>query len=83
MRFFATTMTPIEGGDPARQRVDEAVQLGVGKCSVGIPIWLRGIAVEVVRAEHDFKRPTAADQQGQAFRTAAAGIHSHADFGLA
>ena len=75
--------TPIEGGNPARERVDEAVQLGVGKCSVDIPISLRGIAVEVVRAEHDFKRPTAADQQGQAFRAAATGIHSHSDFGLA
>ena len=57
--------TPIEGRDPARERVDEAVQLGVGKCSVDIPISFRGIAVEVVRAEHDFKRPTAADQRGR------------------
>ena len=39
--------------------------------------------VEVVRAENDFERPAAADQMWEAFRTAAAGMHSYPNFGLA
>ena len=54
--------TPVEGGDPARERVDEAVQFGVWKCPVDVPVSFRGVAVEVVRAENDFERPTATDQ---------------------
>ena len=50
--------TLIEGGDPARERVDEVVQFGVGKCPVDVSVSLRGVAVEVVRAEDDFERPT-------------------------
>jgi len=73
---------PIEGGDPAREHVDEAVQLRVRKCPVDVSVAFRGVAVEVVRAENDFERAAAADQQWEAFRTAAAGIHSHPDFGL-
>src|SRR5712691_9614078 len=75
--------TPIEGGDPAREHIDEAVQLRVRKCPVDVSVSFRGVAVEVVRAENDFERAAAADQQWEAFRTAAAGIHSHPDFGLA
>ena len=74
--------TAIEGGDPARERIDEAVEFGVRKCAVDISVSFGGIAVEVVRAEHDFKCAAAADNKGQAFRTAAAGMYSHADFGL-
>src|SRR5947199_342445 len=75
--------TPVEGGDPARERVDEAVQFGVWKCPVDVSVSLRGVAVEIVRAENDFERPTATDQMWKTFRTAAAGMHSHPDFGLA
>src|SRR3977135_3401913 len=75
--------TPVEGSDPARERVDEAVQLGVWKCPVDVSVSFRGVAVEIVRAENDFKRPAAADQTRKAFRTAAAGMQSHPDFGLA
>src|SRR5207245_1736028 len=71
------------GGDPARERVDEAVQFGVWKCPVDVSVSLRGVAVEIVRAENDFERPTATDQMWKTFRTAAAGMHSHPDFGLA
>jgi hypothetical protein len=39
--------------------------------------------VEVVRAQNDFERAAAADLQWEPFRTAATGIHSHPDFGLA
>jgi integrase/recombinase XerD len=52
--------TPVEGGDPARERVDEAVQLRVRKCAVDVSISFCGIAVEVVRAEYDFEGPAAA-----------------------
>src|SRR3989475_6626972 len=75
--------TPIEGGDPARELVDEAVQLRVRKCPVDVSVSLRDVAVEVVRAEDDFERAAAADQMWEAFRTAAAGMQSHPDFGLA
>jgi hypothetical protein len=62
--------TPIEGGDPAGQRVDEAIQLRVGKCPVDVSVSLRGVAVEVVRAENDFERAAATDQMWEAFRRA-------------
>src|ERR1700704_2003159 len=74
---------PVEGGDPARQRVDEAVQFGVWKCPVDVSVSFRGVAVEIVRAENDFERPTATDQMWKTFRTAAAGMQSDPDFGLA
>src|SRR5437899_13041315 len=75
--------TPVEGGDPARERIDEAVQFGVWKCPVDVPVSFRGVAVEIVRAENDFERPAATDQMWEAFRTAAAGMQSDPDFGLA
>src|SRR2546430_2631903 len=75
--------TAVEGGDPARERVDEAAQFGVWKCPVDVSVSFRGVAVEIVRAENDFERPTATDQMWEAFRTAAAGMQSHPDFGLA
>src|SRR5262249_55998145 len=75
--------TPIEGGDPAREPVDEAVQLRVRKCPVDVSVSFRGVALEVVRAENNFERAAAADQQWEAFRTGAGGIHSYPDFGLA
>ena len=62
---------------------DEAVQLGVWERPVDISVPFRGVAVEVVRAENDFERAAAADQMWEAFRTAAAGMQSHPDFGLA
>src|SRR4029077_13035850 len=73
----------IEGSDPAREHIDEAVQLRVRKCPVDVSVSFRGVAVEVVRAENDFECAAAADQQWEAFRTAAAGMHAHPDFGLA
>jgi hypothetical protein len=66
--------TPIEGGDPARERVDEAVQLRVRKCPVDVSVSFRSIPVEVVRAENDFERAAAADQQWEAFRTTPPGF---------
>src|SRR5467141_2108761 len=75
--------TPVEGGDPAGERVNETVQFGVWKCTVDVSVSFRGVAVEVVRAENDFERAAPADQVREAFRTAAAGMHSHPDFGLA
>src|SRR4029077_18323635 len=68
--------TPVEGGDPARERVDEAVQLGVWECPVDVSVSFRGVAIEIVRAENDFERAAAADQMWEAFGTAAAGMQS-------
>ena len=48
--------TSIEGGDPAREHVDEAVQLRLWKCPVDVSVSFRGVAVEVVGAENDFER---------------------------
>ena len=42
--------TPIEGGNPPRERVDEAVQFPVRKCAVDVTVSFGGVAVEVVRA---------------------------------
>ena len=55
--------TRIEGGDPAREHVDEAVQLCVRECSVDVAVSFRGVAVEVTRAENDLERAAAADQR--------------------
>src|SRR5712672_1050315 len=73
---------PIEGGNSARERIDEAVQLGVWERPVDISVPFRGVAVEVVRAENDLERAAAADQMWEAFGAAAAGMHSYPDFGL-
>src|SRR5580704_9727536 len=75
--------TPVEGGDPAREHIDEAVQLRVRKCPVDVSVSFRGVSVEVIRAENDFECAAAADQQWEPFRTAAAGMHAHPDFGVA
>src|SRR4029077_10626488 len=75
--------TPVEGGDPARERVDETVQFGVWKGPVDVSVSFRGVAVEIVCAQNDFERPAATDQTWKTFRTAAAGMQSHPDFGLA
>src|SRR5467141_4302557 len=42
--------TPVEGSDPARERVDEVVQFGVWKCPVDVSVSFRSVAIEVVRA---------------------------------
>src|SRR4029077_15758739 len=65
------------------ERVDEAVQFGVWKRPVDVSVSFRGVAVEIVRAQNDFERPTATDQMGKTFRTAAAGMQSYPDFGVA
>src|SRR6266852_5759823 len=83
MRFFAAAIARRSKGDPAREHVHEAVQLRVRKCPVDVSVPFGGIAVEVIRAENDFERAAAADQMWEAFRTAASGMHSHPDFGLA
>src|SRR6202047_4233194 len=74
---------PGEGGQPARERVDEGVQFGVWKCPVDVSVSFRRVAVEIVRAENDFERPTAPDQMWKTLRSAAAGMQSHPDFRLA
>src|ERR1700720_167016 len=75
--------TPVEGGDPARERVDEAVQLGVWKCPVDVSVSFRGVAIEIVRAENDFERAPAPAQMRKTFRTPTTGMQSHSDFGWA
>src|SRR5258705_11318931 len=62
--------SPVEGGDPARERVDEAVQFGVWKRPGDGSVSFRGVAVEVVRSAGDFERPTAPARMREAFRTA-------------
>jgi hypothetical protein len=54
--------TPVERGDPVRERVDEAVQFRVRKCPVDVSVSFSRVAVEIVRAKNDFDRPAAADQ---------------------
>ena len=60
--FFAAVIARrLLGGDAARERIDEAVPFRVWKCPVDVSVSFRGVAVEVVRAENDFRarpRPT-------------------------
>jgi hypothetical protein len=42
--------TPVEGGDPARERVDKGVQFRVRKCPIDVAVSFRGIAVFERRA---------------------------------
>ena len=51
----------VERGNSARESIDKAIQLGVRKRSVDITVPLRGLAIEVIGAENDFKRTPAAD----------------------
>jgi len=44
---------------------------------VDVSVSLRGVAVEVVRAENDFERTAAADHMWKALRTTAARMYSH------
>src|SRR6266404_3926713 len=73
----------IEGGDPAREGVDEAVQFGVRKRSVDITVSFRAIAIEVVGAENDFERPAAANQMGQALCASTARMQTDTKLGMA
>ena len=85
MRFFAAAMARYrsEGGDPVRRvRRRSHPNSAVWKCPVDISVSFRRGAIEVVRAENDFERAAPADEMGEAFRTAAARMHSHSDFGL-
>src|SRR5258708_23160988 len=73
----------IEGGDSAREGVDEAVQFGVGKRSVDITVSFRGVTIEVVGAENDFERPAAANQMGQALCASTARVQTDTKLGMA
>jgi len=75
-----------------RQPVEEAIRRASAstkpsssalKCPVDVSVSFRGVAVEIVRAENDFERPTLADQMWKTFRTAAAGVHSQPRLRLA
>src|SRR5689334_3174954 len=74
--------TPVEGGDPACEDIDKPVQFRVGKCAVDVSVSGRSVAVEVIRAENDLERAAAANQVWESFRTPAAGVQSHPDFGM-
>src|SRR5260221_13455674 len=50
--------TPVEGGDPARERLGEAAQVRARKCPADASLSFRGVAVEIVRGANDFARPT-------------------------
>src|SRR6185295_15042688 len=49
---------------------------------IDVSVSFSGLAVEVVRTEHDFERATPADERRKAFVAAAAGMHARADFHL-
>src|SRR5438876_3130849 len=74
--------TPVEGGDPACEDIDKVVQFRVGKCAVDISVSGCSVAVEVIRADNDLERAAAANQVRESFRTSAAGVQSHPDFGM-
>src|SRR5260370_20974122 len=74
--------TPVEGGYPAREHVDEAVQLRVRECPVDVSVSFRAVAIEVVCAENDFQRATATHQTCQTFRSTPPGIQPDSDSGV-
>src|SRR5882672_6032291 len=74
---------PIEGADPAREGVDEAVQFGVRKRSVDVTVSFRCISIKVVGAQNDFERPPASHQVRKALRASAAGMEPDPEFGVA
>src|SRR5437879_2418296 len=83
-RFFAAAMA--RRSKEAIRRASASTKpssSASGSARLTYPYRSCGIAVEIVRAENDFERPTAPDQMWKTFRTAAAGMHSHPDFGLA
>ena len=53
------------------------------KCPVDVSVPFWGSAIEVVCAENNFERPAATDQMRKTFRTAAAGMQTYPDFGMA
>src|SRR5258708_25628713 len=73
---------PIKAGNSARECIHEAVQLVVRKRPIDVSVSFSGLAVEVVRTEHDFERATPADERWKAFSAPAPGMHARADFHL-
>src|SRR5258708_28641206 len=73
---------PVEAGNSARECIHEAVQFLVWKCPIDVSISFSGLAVEVVRTEHDFERAASADERWKALSSAAAALHARADFHL-
>src|SRR5262244_3665074 len=67
---------------PPGKLVDESVQFGVRKRPIDVAVPFSGISIEVVRAENDFERSAAPDQQWQAFGAAATWNYTDPDFGL-
>jgi hypothetical protein len=55
--------TPVEGSDPAREPIGKTNRPAPRpEGPVEVAVSLRGVTVEVVRAENDFERATTADQ---------------------
>jgi hypothetical protein len=75
--------TSVEGGDPARESIDEGVKLCIRKRPIDVSVSLCGVTVEIVGSENNFEGAATADQMGEALGTAAAGMHANPYFGLA
>src|ERR1700722_8387509 len=74
---------PIEGADPAREGVDEAVQFAVRKRSVDVTVSFRCISIKVVGAQNDFERAAASHQVRKALCASATGMKPNPEFGVA
>src|SRR5262245_65769104 len=72
-----------EGGDPAREPVDERAQLGCRQGPVDVAVPFGELGVEVLAAEDDLERPGAADEAGEPLRAAPAREDPDGDLGLA
>src|ERR1700723_2452703 len=46
--------TPVEGSDPARKRIDEAVQFHIRKSTIDVSVTLSRVAIEIIAAENVF-----------------------------
>src|SRR3954471_10847863 len=72
----------VERGNPHRQSIDEALEFGVGKGAVDVSVALGEVAADIIGAEQDFQRPTAANEARQSRHRPAARHQAGADFPL-
>src|SRR5579863_3944203 len=73
----------IERGQTMCKRIDKRVELAVVQRAVYPTIALSDFGIEIVAAEHDFKRARSADQAREPFQSSAAWNQSDSNLGVA
>ena len=73
----------VERGHTSDERIDKRVEVAIVQRAVHPSITLGDISIEIVAAEHDLKRPRAANHAREPFKSSAARDQSDTDLGLA